>query len=97
MNDSNSVEAETIIMSTELQIQEFIESNIWKDMLNEMRVWRQQAEKDVMTVTELRQLGVVQGRCDAIDMLEQLPTVLLTGVEIAKAEALKKKESEENK
>ena len=97
MNDSNSVEAETIIMSTELQIQEFIESNLWKDMCNEMATWRTIAEKGIMSVTELRQLGIIQGRCDAIDMLEKLPDALLVGVGIAKAEALKKKEAEENK
>jgi hypothetical protein len=65
------------ITSSKLQLKDFIESNIWKDLRRELKIWSRLARDEYDTVSDLVQLGKVQGRREAVGYLLELPNIFI--------------------
>lgn len=83
-----------MILATKLQFESFIESLVWKDMLNELAQLEQVCRTEYDGCTELRSLGHIQGRLEAINFLRELPNVILESISIAHTERSKLDHSE---
>lgn len=70
-------EDSTIIYSTRPAIQEFIDSNVWLDLSNELDTWKTIAARDVISATGLQEVGRLQGMCEVIDKLKNLPQSII--------------------
>ncbi len=77
------------ILSTKRQIKDFKNSFVWKDMLNELKIWGQgfateqarivdDAQADnPSTASVLLHLGDTNGRIKAVNYMVQLPDIFL--------------------
>jgi len=65
-----------VINSTASQIEQFINSWVWKDMLGELEVWREMVSSEYTDVSDLLNLGKIQGRIEALNYFLELPRVL---------------------
>jgi len=69
-----------IVQSTSVRVQEFIEGTVWRDLLAEIEMWEQSQRNELLQVSDLYQLGKIQGRLDAIGSFRVLPQNLLDAI-----------------
>jgi hypothetical protein len=77
------------ILSTKDQLEEFKESLIWKDITNELEMWKQGFVAEMLSLSDdaaannpstasiLMHLGDLNGRIKAVDYLLTLPDLFL--------------------
>lgn len=87
MKESNY--GEIAINSTKIQIEEFKDSLIWKDMVNELDVWKKgfdieranivddAATDNPSTASVLLHLGDINGRIKTVEFVKNLPDIFL--------------------
>lgn len=78
---------EVPIYATQGQIESFLESLLWRDIQQELKVWHIAVGQGYRSCDTLLELGKIQGRQEAIEYMLSLPDNLL--------EALKEKALEE--
>ena len=79
----------TIVNSTKIQLEEFKDSIVWNDIINELNVWKESfeiergtivdssAESNPSTASVLMHLGDINGRLKTVEFVKSLPDVLL--------------------
>ena len=67
----------TKITSSKSQLRAFTDGPLGKDMRRELRVWQKEAEAEFTIASDLLQLGKIQGRIEAINMMMILPEVMM--------------------
>jgi len=83
-----------MIMSTKSEIEEFVESMVWKDFVNELKILYALAQSEYDLVGEpktdgtmpnmsetLIHLGDIKGRKKAVDYFLEVPNILLQQLE----------------
>lgn len=88
---------EVIVNATKDQIEEFKESVLWHDIVNELAVWKQGFNDEMMSIVDnaaetnpstasvLLHMGDLNGRQKAVDYLLSLPDVFLQILEDKKS------------
>jgi hypothetical protein len=64
------------IRATKSQIDNFLESFLWRDMKREIKKWARDLRREYDQIDNLRDLGIIQGRREAIDYMVVLPEAL---------------------
>jgi hypothetical protein len=77
---------EAVVRSTAEGMKRFLEGNIWKDLLNEMKVWDYQLLKQYDSCDSVETLRYLQGARESISYCMQLPERILEGLEAEKEE-----------
>lgn len=81
--DEYGEEAEVVIHSTELALEEFLQSVLWNDMRNEVVMWYTMAAKDYDQAKSMAEIRRAQGIREACEYFIGLPQVLLDAVRAA--------------
>lgn len=77
---------DTVVKSTAEGMRRFIEGSVWKDLLNEMKVWDMQLLRQYDKCDSIETLRHLQGARESISYCMQLPERILEGLEKAKEE-----------
>lgn len=79
----------TTVNSTKIQLDEFKESLVWKDIVEELNVWKKgfeiemanivdnAAEENPSTASVLMHMGNISGRIKAVGYIKDLPDMFL--------------------
>jgi len=80
---------ETVINSTKIQIEEFKESIVWLDIVNELNVWKKGFEIEMNNIVDdakednpstaaiLMHMGNISGRIKTVEYIKSLPDMFL--------------------
>jgi len=68
---------EVVVLSTKYQFEEFLESTIWKDLQSELKNYLEALASDYDDVSDLLNLGKIQGRREAFQFLLGLPEAFI--------------------
>jgi len=80
---------EITVRATKGQIQDFLESFLWKDMKRELGAWKKGFDSEMRSIVEdstvenpstatvLMRMGDINGRVKAVDYLLSLPNIFL--------------------
>lgn len=89
-----------VVRATKAQVEEFMESLLWKDIVRELNVWKtgftqealaipdDAADENPSTASVLMHLGSISGRMKAVDYVLGIPELFLS--------ILNEKEDKEN-
>ncbi len=84
---------EIIVKATKEQINEFKESFLWDDIVNELNSWKEGFEQEMISITEdiaennlttasvLTHIGDISGRIKTVNYLLSLPDIFLQVIE----------------
>jgi hypothetical protein len=70
------MEQETILKGSINGYSQFLNSNIWKDIKNELELWDQLAVQEYAEAEDLKTVGRIAGKREAISFMLQLPDML---------------------
>lgn len=91
-----------LVTSTKDQIEEFMNSLLWKDIQCELESWKKGFEQEMMSIVDssestnpstasvLMHLGDINGRVKAVDYLLSLPSIFLQILEDQKDDSERK-------
>jgi len=89
---------EVVIGATRTQIEEFLESVLWNDIVTELNIWKLGFEQEMMSIVDdaadnnpstasvLLHMGDLNGRSRAVDYMLSMPNVFLDILETQKEE-----------
>ncbi len=66
-----------IVRGTINGYERFLRSAIWRDMTEELKVWKQLIESEYRDAKNMEEVARIQGRAEAIEEMESLPNRLL--------------------
>ena len=65
------------IRGTIVGYEKFMRSVIWRDLLQELIVWKALAESEYKDAKSMEDVAKIQGRVEAVEYLSQMPEMLL--------------------
>jgi hypothetical protein len=77
MNLKTKDDLDVKILSSKGQIRRLMDSLVWKDIIVELSIWMEALVKDYDDVSDLVELGRIQGRREAVNRLILLPANFL--------------------
>lgn len=77
MNLKTKDDLDVKILSSKGQIRRLMDSLVWKDIVVELSIWMEALVKDYDDVSDLVELGRIQGRREAVNRLILLPANFL--------------------
>jgi len=77
MNLKTKDDLDVKILSSKGQIRRLMDSLAWKDIVVELSIWMEALVKDYDDVSDLVELGRIQGRREAVNRLILLPANFL--------------------